>query len=102
MGWNDAGSNCRRRWLFRQFGPSPVRGWDRSPAGKVRCLVSEDLNHDPLVQRLTQLTPSATTIDRDALLFAAGRASAPRTLGWKMLAAALAISQTATLSGWFL
>jgi hypothetical protein len=64
--------------------------------------VSEDLNRDPLVQKLARLTPASSAIDRDALLFAAGRASAPRTGGWKILAAGLALSQTATLGLWFM
>jgi hypothetical protein len=64
--------------------------------------VSEDLNRDPLLQKLARLTPSSSAIDRDALLFAAGRASAPRTNGWKILVVGLALSQAATLGLWFM
>lgn len=63
--------------------------------------MSEDLTRDPLVQKLSRFTPSSSSVDRDAMLFAAGRASAPRTAGWKVLVSALALSQTATLAIWF-
>jgi hypothetical protein len=62
--------------------------------------VSEELNRDPLVQKLARLTPSSSAVDRDALLFAAGRASAPKTRGWKLLSVVLAVSQAATLALW--
>jgi hypothetical protein len=62
--------------------------------------VSEDVTRDPLVDRLARFRPTSAGIDRDGMLFAAGRASAPRGRAWKILAAVLAISQTATLAGW--
>ncbi|CAN5213652.1 hypothetical protein BH10PLA2_BH10PLA2_34000 [soil metagenome] len=62
--------------------------------------MSQDLNNDPLISKLTQLTPATSTIDRDAMLFAAGRASAPRARGWQALAGALACSQAVMLAFW--
>jgi hypothetical protein len=52
---------------------------------------------DTLAKRLTQFTPDGTGLDRDALLFAAGRASVRPSRLWLTLAATLAISQMATL-----
>jgi hypothetical protein len=62
--------------------------------------VSEDLTRDPLIDRLAQFTPTSKSIDRDAMLFAAGHASAPRARGWKLATALLALAQTATLGIW--
>lgn len=53
---------------------------------------------DP-IPALQKFTP--TGIDRDAVLFAAGRASAPSGRGWKWVSAGLAITQVATFTVWF-
>ena len=47
---------------------------------------------------LSRFTPSLGDLDRDALLFAAGRASARPDRKWPTLAALLALSQTLTLA----
>jgi hypothetical protein len=52
---------------------------------------------EPLAERLSRFTPDAGQLDRDALLFAAGRASARPGRRWKVLAGALAASQVLTL-----
>jgi hypothetical protein len=52
---------------------------------------------DSLAERLSRFTPDATGLDRDALLFAAGRASVRPPRRWQMLAGALAACQLATL-----
>ena len=52
---------------------------------------------EPLAERLSRFTPDAGGLDRDALLFAAGRASARPGRRWKALAGALAASQVLTL-----
>jgi hypothetical protein len=52
---------------------------------------------DPLAERLSRFTPDAGRLDRDALLFAAGRASARPGRRWQALAGVLALSQLATL-----
>ena len=53
---------------------------------------------EPLDQRLNRFTPAAGRLDRDALLFAAGRASVrPRRTG-AALAAVLATTQVLTLA----
>jgi hypothetical protein len=59
------------------------------------------MNQDPVAGKLARFTPSSAGIDRDAILFAAGRASAPRARAWKLAAAALALTQAATLGVWF-
>ena len=41
------------------------------------------MSDDPLIQRLTQLEPDGGELDRDALLFAAGRASVRPNRGWQ-------------------
>jgi hypothetical protein len=48
--------------------------------------MSEELN--ALEAGLRQLAPRAPTLDRDALMFRAGRASAPRGWAWPLAAAA--------------
>lgn len=49
------------------------------------------------IERLSRLTPDASGLDRDALLFAAGRASARPNRRWHALCAALATTQMLTL-----
>jgi hypothetical protein len=52
---------------------------------------------EPLAERLSAFTPDASALNRDALLFAAGRASARPSRRWQILAAVLAASQVITL-----
>lgn len=47
-------------------------------------------------EQLSRFTPDGTGLDRDALLIAAGRASARPSRGWVTLACALAASQVLT------
>lgn len=47
--------------------------------------------------QLSRFTPDRGALDRDALIFAAGRATANKHRGWKALAGALAASQLLTL-----
>jgi hypothetical protein len=53
---------------------------------------------EPLEERLSKLTPAGTGLDRDALLFEAGRASARPGRRWPALASLLALSQAVTLT----
>jgi hypothetical protein len=53
---------------------------------------------ESLEQRLSRFTPDGSGLDRDALLFAAGRASARPGRRWMTLAGALAVSQLLTLA----
>jgi hypothetical protein len=55
---------------------------------------------DPLIDSLTKLAPSG--LDRDALLFEAGRRSAPKSRLWPGVAGALACSQALMLAVWML
>ncbi|HWG43410.1 MAG TPA: hypothetical protein VN688_11545 [Gemmataceae bacterium] len=52
---------------------------------------------EPLAERLSRFTPDSTGLDRDALLFAAGRASARPNRRWMAIAGVLAVSQLLTL-----
>jgi hypothetical protein len=52
---------------------------------------------EPLAEILSRFTPNATDLNRDALLFAAGRASVRPRRGWQALAGVLAASQLLTL-----
>ncbi|MGH7169754.1 MAG: hypothetical protein ACRELG_05695 [Gemmataceae bacterium] len=52
---------------------------------------------EPLPEHLSRFTPDAAGLDRDALLFAAGRASVRTDRKWQALAGALALSQMLTL-----
>jgi hypothetical protein len=53
---------------------------------------------EPLLERLSRFTPDAGRLDRDALLFAAGRASARPNRGWMTLASLLAGTQALSLA----
>src|SRR4051812_29019628 len=52
---------------------------------------------DPMTDRLSRFTPTAGGLDRDALLFAAGRRSARGSRLWPVLAGLLLVSQAVTL-----
>lgn len=51
---------------------------------------------DPLTRTLSRFTPEVG-VDRDALMYQAGRASVPSPARWKGLAAVLALGQALTL-----
>ena len=53
---------------------------------------------EPLEDSLSRFTPSSGCLDRDALLVAAGRASARAGRKWPTVAALLALSQALTLA----
>ena len=53
---------------------------------------------EPLAERLSRFTPDSAGLDRDALLFAAGRASVRPSRRWIVVAAVLAASQLLTLA----
>jgi len=53
---------------------------------------------EPTAERLSKFTPDATGLDRDALLFAAGRASVRPNRRWAVLCGILAASQVATFA----
>jgi hypothetical protein len=52
---------------------------------------------EPFIERLNRFTPNAGGLDRDALLYAAGRASARPNRAWIALATALALAQPLSL-----
>jgi hypothetical protein len=52
---------------------------------------------EPLADRMKRFTPEGAALDRDALLFNAGRASVRPGHGWKLFALSLVFSQVATL-----
>ena len=52
---------------------------------------------EPILERLSRFTPDAGRLDRDALLFAAGRDSARPSRGWMALATLLASTQSLSL-----
>ena len=53
---------------------------------------------EPFLERLSRFTPHAGGLDRDSLLFAAGRASARPNRGWICLSATLATSHVLALA----
>ena len=53
---------------------------------------------EPFLERLSRFTPDAGRLDRDALLFAAGRSSARPNRGWIWLSAVLASTQVFALA----
>jgi hypothetical protein len=55
---------------------------------------------DPVIDKLTRFTPT-DRLDRDDVLFRAGRASAPGRKGWIALAGLLTATQVTTMSFWF-
>jgi hypothetical protein len=56
------------------------------------------MSDDPFAERLSRFTPAAAGLDRDALLFNAGRASARPARRWQALAGVLAAAQLVTLA----
>ena len=52
---------------------------------------------EPFLERLSRFTPAAGGLNRDELLYAAGRALARPNRGWKALASALAATQALSL-----
>jgi len=52
---------------------------------------------ESFIKRLSRFTPDGSALDRDALLFAAGRASARPSRRWLALAGVLATSQLLSL-----
>ena len=52
---------------------------------------------EPFLERLSAFLPDPGSLNRDELLFAAGRSSARPSRGWKMLASALAATQALSL-----
>jgi hypothetical protein len=48
---------------------------------------------EPFIERLSRFTPNPGGVDRDALLYAAGRASVRPNRAWIALATALALTQ---------
>lgn len=58
------------------------------------------MTDDPTLDKLTRFTPAAGSLDRDELLFRAGRASARPNRGWKAATAGLAASQAVMLAVW--
>ncbi len=53
---------------------------------------------EPIIERLSRFTADGSGLDRDALLFAAGRASARPNRGWMLAAGALVVCQLLTLT----
>jgi hypothetical protein len=54
---------------------------------------------EPLAELLSRFTPDGMGLNRDALLFVAGRASVRPNRRWQLLAGVLAASQLLTLAG---
>lgn len=55
-------------------------------------------NREPRAEKLARFTPDASALDRDELMFAAGRASVRAGRFWRWLAGLLAASQAVTLT----
>jgi len=55
---------------------------------------------EDVIGKLARFTPTAPGLDRDELLFRAGRASAPSGRWWKLAVAVLALTQLGTVAVW--
>lgn len=55
---------------------------------------------EDVIRKLAGFTPAPPAVDRDELLFRAGRASAPSPRWWQRATAALLVTQVATLTLW--
>ena len=55
------------------------------------------MSDDTIIRQLSKLTPDGAGLDRDTVLFAAGKASARPSRRWKAASAVLAVSQVAIL-----
>ncbi len=58
------------------------------------------MNVDPDLGKLARFTPAPAGIDRDELLFRAGKASARVGRGWKAAVLVLLVTQCFTLTAW--
>jgi hypothetical protein len=58
------------------------------------------LTPDPTLARLARFSPAPPALDRDELLFQAGRASARPGRAWKSAVAVLVVAQVTTLALW--
>jgi hypothetical protein len=56
-----------------------------------------EMTPDPVFDKLSRFSPSSGGLDRDAIVFAAGRASARSRRLWPAVAGLLTITQTITL-----
>jgi hypothetical protein len=57
---------------------------------------------DPLIDQLAGFTPAPAAVDRDAILFEAGKAAGRRSRVWPALTGLLAATQAATLALWMM
>jgi hypothetical protein len=57
-----------------------------------------EMNPDPVFDKLVRFSPSSGGLDRDAILFASGRASARSRRIWPAIAGFLAVTQAITLA----
>jgi hypothetical protein len=55
---------------------------------------------EDVIGKLARFTPTAPGLNRDELLFRAGRASAPSGRWWKLAVAVLAVAQIGTVAAW--
>ena len=55
---------------------------------------------EDVIGKLARFSPTAPGLDRDELLFRAGRASAPSARRWKVVAGVLALAQVGTAAAW--
>ncbi|MFO0848724.1 MAG: hypothetical protein U0871_09240 [Gemmataceae bacterium] len=55
---------------------------------------------EDVIRKLAGFTPAPPAVDRDELLFQAGRASAPSPRWWRRATAALLVTQAVTLGAW--
>jgi hypothetical protein len=53
---------------------------------------------DPIIEKLSRFTADGSGLDRDAILFAAGRASARPNRGWQVATGGLVACQLVTLA----
>lgn len=53
---------------------------------------------EPIIESLSRFTPDGSGLDRDAIMYAAGRTSARPNRGWMALAGSLAACQVVTLA----
>src|SRR5262245_7863486 len=97
MGRAEFRANCRTGRNIAEHCPSVVHGRAHEPERKVGSAMSEQ-THDPELagfeRTLKSLSPAPAAMDRDVLMFQAGRASARRN-GWRWPVATAVLASTA-------
>jgi hypothetical protein len=98
LGWSDVRTDRHFDEQFCDDRFSPLSNGNRPVAIAVGGTMRNEAEDN--LKPLSSFTPRVEGIDRDAILFAAGRQSARSSWKWKIATSLLATTQAATLALW--